>query len=50
MTYLVDHHDSQEITEGSEEQTIQVMLDVVADHIAELVQKDLPDDEDEYTE
>jgi hypothetical protein len=50
LTYLVDHHDSQEITESSEEETVQVMLDVVADDIAKLIQEDLSDDEDQHTE
>jgi hypothetical protein len=50
LTYLVDHHDGQEIAESSKEKSIQVMLDVVADDIAELVQEDLSDDEDQHAE
>jgi hypothetical protein len=48
--YLVDHHNSQEVAESSEEQAIQVMLDIVANDIAELVQENLTNNEDQHTE
>lgn len=45
MAYLVDHHDRQEVTEGGEEQAIQIMLDFVTDGVAESIKKNLADDE-----
>lgn len=45
LTYLVDHHDRQEVTEGSEEQAIQIMLDLVTDGVAESIKKNLANDE-----
>lgn len=46
-TYLVDHHDRQQITDCCKEQPIQVMLDVLADPPAEGVKDHLADDEEE---
>ena len=44
MTYLVNHHDRQEVTKGGEEQAIQIMLNLVTDGVAESIKKDLTDD------
>lgn len=43
---LVDHHDGEQVTERSEEETIKIVLYVVTDCIAESVQKHLSADKD----
>jgi hypothetical protein len=47
VTNLVDHHDCKQVADGCEEQTVQVMLDLVADDVAEDVQDDLTNDKEE---
>ena len=47
---LVDHHDGKKVTYGGEEETVQVVLDAVADAVAEDVQDHLARDEDAYAE
>lgn len=44
-TYLVNHHDGQQIADGSKEQAVQIMLHILADLLAESVEHDLTDDE-----
>jgi hypothetical protein len=48
-SYLVDHHHGKQVAESCEEQTIQIVLHVVANGVAERVQQDLSDDEDQQT-
>jgi hypothetical protein len=47
--YLVDHHDGKQIANGCEEETIDVVLYLVADGLAEDVEDDLTDDKEEDT-
>lgn len=44
---FVDHHDSEEITDGREEESIQVVLCSVADGAAENIENNLAHDEEE---
>lgn len=48
-TNLVDHHHCKQIADGSEEKTIEIVLNTVTDGVAEDVQDDLTDDEEEDT-
>lgn len=48
-SYLVDHHYSQKVTDGSKEKTVQVVLDTLADGVAEDIQDHLSNHEEEYT-
>ena len=50
QSYLVYHHNSQQVTEGGEEQTVQVVLRFYADRPAKSVEHDLSDDERENAE
>lgn len=36
-SYLIDHHNGEQVADGSEEQAIQVVLDALTDAIAENV-------------
>lgn len=49
-TYLVHHHDTKEIANGREEESIQIVLDLVADGLAEDVETNLTNDEKEDAE
>src|SRR5438105_1381605 len=46
-TYFVDHHDGEEVTDGGEEQAVEVMLDLVADAGGKDVENDLSGHEEE---
>ena len=46
-TYFVDHHDGKEVTDGGEEQAVEVMLDLVADVGGKDVENDLSGHEEE---
>ncbi len=46
-TYLVHHHNGQQITDGSKEQPVQIMLHILTDLLAESVEDDLTDHEEE---
>lgn len=48
-TYLVHHHDRQEVTERGEEKTVHVMLHAIADGVTECVKEHLTTDEDHKT-
>lgn len=48
-THLVDHHDRQQVTDCSKEQSVHVMLHILADGIAERIQKHLSHGEDQYS-
>lgn len=48
-TYLVDHHDRQQIQEGSEKQAVHVVLHIRADSLGEGVEQDLADHECQNT-
>lgn len=45
--YLVDHHDCKKVTDGSKEETIQVVRDALANRLAECVKENLAHDEEE---
>ena len=47
-TNLVNHHNSQQVANGSKEQPIQVMLHSITDRITEKIQDDLSNHEKEY--
>lgn len=49
-THLVNHHNSQQVAEGGKEEAVQVMLDIIANGVAESVQHHLSNDEDKHTE
>lgn len=49
-TNLVNHHDCEQIADGSKEQTVKIVLDAIADGIAKDIQDDLSNDEEENTE
>ena len=49
-SYLVNHHDGEEITDGGKEKSVKIVVDVVADGVAEDIQNDLADDKKENTE
>lgn len=46
-SYLVDHHNSQQVADRSEEKAVQVVLNSVADGGAEDIHDDLANDEEE---
>lgn len=48
-TYLVHHHDSQEVAERGEEKTVHVMLHAIADGVTKCVEEHLTTDEDHET-
>jgi len=45
-TYLVNHHDGEQIADGREEETVQVVLHLVADGVGEGVEDDLADNQE----
>ena len=45
--YLVDHHDCKEVADSGKYETIHVVGDALTDSLAECVDKDLTDDEEE---
>ena len=47
MTCLVDHHDCEQVANSGEEEAIDVVLYLVADGVAEDVEDDLTNDEEE---
>ena len=49
-TNLIYHHDCEQIANGCKDETIQVVLHVVADGVAEDIQNDLANDEEEDAE
>ena len=46
-TNLVDHHDCEQVADGSEEQAVKVVLNAVADGVAKDIQDDLSNHEKE---
>ena len=50
VTYLIDHHHSQEITGRCEKQAVEIVLHLLADALGERVEDDLADDEDKNAE
>jgi hypothetical protein len=49
-TNLVDHHDSQKITDCSKEKSVKVVLDGLANSVTEDIENNLSNDEEECTE
>lgn len=47
VTYLVDHHHSQQVADGGKEQAVHIVAHGVADLVAEGVQNHLAKDEEE---
>lgn len=47
LTYLVDHHDSEEIANGCEKEPVKIMLYTFADLRREDIDNDLADDKEE---
>lgn len=48
--YLVDHHDGKQVAECGKEKSVKVVLNVIANGVAEPVQDDLSADENQHTE
>src|SRR5207248_2481680 len=48
--YLVNHHDSQEVANSSEEYPIQVMLDAITDLSVENIKNHLANDKENHSE
>ena len=46
-SHLIHHHHRQEIADGGEEESVQVVFNMIADCVAEDVENDLSDDEEE---
>lgn len=48
-SYLVDHHDSKKVTDGGKDETIHVVSNTFADRLAECIDEDLTNNEEEDT-
>jgi len=50
VTYFVDHHDSKEVAYSGKEESVEIVLHVMADGITKDIVDHLPDDEEKDTE